>query len=126
MRPLKFYMGLFLLTCCTLMLEIIHTRLLSVVAWYHLAFFVISAAMFGMTAGAVWVYLRRARYTPETLSHDLSVACGYMAIATAACLVIQTTLDPMLVLSASGAALYVILTLLIAIPYFFSGVGVSP
>jgi hypothetical protein len=36
------------------MLEIVQTRLRSIVSWYHLAFFVISIAMFGMTAGAVW------------------------------------------------------------------------
>ena len=57
----KFYTGLFLITACTLMLQVIQTRILSVVAWYHLAFFAISMAMFGLTVGAVWVYLRRDR-----------------------------------------------------------------
>ena len=41
------------------MLQIVETRIISVTSWYHLAFFVISIAMFGLTAGAVWVYLRR-------------------------------------------------------------------
>ena len=49
---------LFLLAATTLMVELIETRLLSVMMWYHLAFFVISSAMFGMTAGALWMYLR--------------------------------------------------------------------
>lgn len=55
MSQLKFYAGLFLITACTLMLQVLQTRILSVVAWYHLAFFAISMAMFGLTAGAVFV-----------------------------------------------------------------------
>lgn len=39
------------------MLEILFTRITSVTAWYDLAFFVISLAMLGMTAGAVLVFL---------------------------------------------------------------------
>ena len=54
------------------MLQLVQTRILSVVSWYHLAFFIISIAMFGLTAGAVWVYMRRDRFTEATLSHDLA------------------------------------------------------
>jgi hypothetical protein len=36
MRPIFFYTGVFLISCSTLMLEIIQTRILSVVVWYHL------------------------------------------------------------------------------------------
>src|SRR5918999_6250762 len=68
----NFYTGLFLITACTLMLQVTQTRILSVVAWYHLAFFAISMAMFGLTVGAVWVYLRRDRFSEKTLSYDLS------------------------------------------------------
>ena len=65
MKPISFYAGVFLISGSTLMLEIIQTRILSVVVWYHLAFFVISLAMFGLTAGAVWVYLRPLRSVAE-------------------------------------------------------------
>src|ERR1041384_7632490 len=95
----RFYIGLFLLTCCTLMVEIIQTRLLSVAAWYHLAFFVVSAAMFGMTAGAVWVYLRGQKYTRDTLSHDLSLFTTGFALSTGICLCLQMGLAPELVQS---------------------------
>ena len=43
--------GVFLACMCPLMLQVMETRLLSVIAWYYLAFFAISMAMFGMTAG---------------------------------------------------------------------------
>ncbi len=72
MRPFNFYSGVFCVTSATLMLQLIQTRMLSVVVWYHLAFFVISMAMLGLTAGAVWVYLKGSRFTGKTLSHDLA------------------------------------------------------
>ena len=42
----SFYAGVFIMSACTLILQVVQTRILSVVAWYHLAFFVISMAMF--------------------------------------------------------------------------------
>ena len=59
MKKFNFYGGLFLVTAATLMLQLIQTRILSVVAWYHLAFFVISMAMFGLTAGAGLLFFLR-------------------------------------------------------------------
>jgi|CXWL01.1.fsa_nt_gi hypothetical protein len=125
MRPTRFFIGLFLLTHSTLMLEIIQTRLLSVISWYHLAFLVISAAMFGMTAGAVWVFLRKDSYTRATLANDLSLASARMAIATTICMIAQLTLNPTLVGSVSGVSVFLFLILLIAIPFFYSGLAVS-
>jgi len=52
-RRSTFLAGLFLTTLSTLTLEILDTRLLSVITWYHLSFFAVSTAMFGMAAGAV-------------------------------------------------------------------------
>jgi len=51
------YLGVFLVAMATLMLEVLLTRITSVSAWYHLAFFVISLGMLGMTAGAVTVFV---------------------------------------------------------------------
>ena len=62
-----FLLGVFLITFSVLVFQIVQTRILSVIAWYYLAFFAISVAMLGMTIGAVWVYLRREQFAPETL-----------------------------------------------------------
>ncbi len=59
---LRFLAGLFLATLVTLAIEILNTRLLSVLTWYHLSFFAVSTAMFGMSAGALRVYLGGAAY----------------------------------------------------------------
>ncbi len=90
----NFYAGLFCVTAATLMLQLIQTRILSVVAWYHLAFFVISTAMFGLTAGAVWVYLRGERFSEKTLSFDLAHYSIAFAVSTALALAFQMTLVP--------------------------------
>src|SRR5438034_10657288 len=94
MRPIRFYTGVFLVSFAALMLEIVQTRILSVVVWYHLAFFVISMAMFGLTAGAVWIYLRGSRYTEKTLSFDLAHYSAAFAVTTALGLAFQMTLVP--------------------------------
>jgi hypothetical protein len=61
-RPSAFYGGLFLTALATLVLEVVDTRILSVLTWYHLAFLAISLALLGMTAGALYVYLRPERF----------------------------------------------------------------
>jgi len=54
-HPLWFLAGVFLTCMCLLMLQIIETRVLSVLASYTLALVAISVAMLGMTAGALLV-----------------------------------------------------------------------
>jgi hypothetical protein len=121
----SFYLGVFLLTFATLLVEVLQTRLLSVVTWYHLAFFVISSAMFGMTAGAVWVYLRKDRYGRESLSHDLSWMALCFGLTTALGLAFQSTLAPAAVGSLAMLLVYAEVSLAIATPFFFSGAAVS-
>src|SRR6266540_1098297 len=108
-RRVRFYVALGLVTAATLMLQIIETRIISVTSWYHLAFFVISIAMFGLTAGAVFVYLRKERFRPERLSYDLAVA----TLATGA--------SPSLTALVAWAEF----ALCLALPFFFSGIVVS-
>ena len=59
-EKVQFLAGLFLVCMCVLMLQIVETRILSVISFYHLAFFAISMAMFGMTAGSLIVYFTDA------------------------------------------------------------------
>lgn len=125
MKPIFFYAGVFLVSCSTLMLEIIQTRILSVVVWYHLAFFVISLAMFGLTAGAVWVYLNRIRFTGKTLSYDLSYFSALFALASAICLAVQMTLAPVFTRLATTFWIWAELALCLSVPFFYSGVIIS-
>ena len=125
MRPLRFYLGVFFISFAALMLEIVQTRILSVVVWYHLAFFVISLAMFGLTAGAVWVYLKGERFTEKTLSYDLGYFTGLFALATAICLASQMTLAPVISRLVTTLWIWTELALCLSIPFFFAGVAIS-
>ena len=73
-------------------LQIIETRIISVISWCDLAFFVISIAMFDLTAGAVFVYLWRERFRPEQLSYDLTAATLAFALTTNLAILVQLTL----------------------------------
>ena len=66
------YLGIAFTAFTTLAIEITLVRLLSLITWYHLAFFAISTAMLGMTAGAVTVYVRRESFAGEKLERAVS------------------------------------------------------
>src|SRR6187397_2663035 len=82
------YAGIFLVALATLMLEVLLTRITSVVAWYHLAFFVISLAMLGMTAGAVLVFVAPAGFEPEAIGRRLAQSALGFALAIPACVAV--------------------------------------
>jgi hypothetical protein len=68
------FAGLFLVTLCTLILQILLTRIFSVTMWYHFAFLTVSLAMFGITLGALVVYLAPHRFPPERTQHQMALA----------------------------------------------------
>ncbi len=117
--------GLFLTTLATLSLEMLDTRLLSVLTWYHLSFFAISMAMFGMSAGAVQVYLGGGRYEGENVARELSAASLWFAVAIPVAhvfnLMIPFDLEPSLT---ALSAIAVSMTL-VAVPFYFSGILVA-
>jgi spermidine synthase len=124
-QRLRFYSALGLITAATLMLQIVETRIISVTSWYHLAFFVISIAMFGLTAGAVSVYLRSDSYRPEQLCYHLSVASVSFALATVFALLVQLTIVTSLPASIMALVAWAEFAVALSLPFFFSGVVVS-
>ena len=68
----RVYAGLFLVSFATLCFEILLTRIFSVTLWYHFAFIAVSVAMFGMTAGALAVYLRPAWFPASRTAEAMS------------------------------------------------------
>ncbi|MDA1324501.1 MAG: hypothetical protein O3C34_07130 [Proteobacteria bacterium] len=131
MKSFRFYAGLFLITSAVLMFQIIETRILSVITWYYLSFFVISISMFGLTSGAVWVYLQRDRFTADSLSQDLTYYSGAFAVGIFFALIIQLNLpvtpmdssDP--TATAFAAFMWFLVVLAVAVPFFYSGIIVS-
>ena len=99
-----FLAGLFLTTFATLAVEIIDTRFLSVASWYHLSFFAVSTAMFGMAAGAVRVYLDPARFTGEAAPGALVRYATWLAWAIPATHIVNLAVP---IPSGVGAAMVV-------------------
>ncbi|WP_147707267.1 class I SAM-dependent methyltransferase [Microvirga massiliensis] len=124
-QRLPFYAGLGLVTASTLMLQIVETRIISVTSWYHLAFFIISIAMFGLTVGAVWVYLRPETYRREQLSYHLSVASIGFALGTVLALLVQLTVVTSLPTSVMSLVVWAEFAVALSLPFFFSGIVVS-
>ena len=118
------YLGLFLVALATLMYEILLTRIFSVTMWYHFAFMAISVAMFGMTAGALLVYLAPGYFTEERTKRQLAQSA--LAFSIALVLSFLTHLSIPFVAEASGVAIFgIVLTyLVVSIPFVFSGVCV--
>jgi len=67
-------LGLGLSTAALLMLQVALTRILSVVMWYHFAFFTISVALFGIAASGLAVYLM-----PRVFRADRALAQAWLA-----------------------------------------------
>lgn len=122
-----FLLGLFFITGATLLLEVLNTRLLSVVTWYHLSFFAVSMAMFGMAAGALWVYLQPRRFTVENAFGNLLLYSIFFAVSAILChlAVIYTPLNIRDGWTLLGVAKMALITVSVAIPFFFSGVVVT-
>jgi len=125
---LWFLVGVFLTCMCGLMLQIIETRVLSVLANYTLAFVAISVAMLGMTAGALLVFYRfETTYSPARLSGAMARVMSYFAWSVLGSfgvllnLAVIPTFEPTL-----GFVVSWTLTLLVLLPpYVLLGVAVS-
>ena len=125
LRRGPFLSGVFLITFSLLLFQILQTRILSVVAWYYLAFFAISVAMLGMTVGAVWVYLWRERLQSAPLPETLTSFAILAAVAMPASVIVQFCVINTVAFSATTLIAWTVLLGVMAVPYVFSGVVVS-
>jgi len=125
LRKTPFLLGVFLITFSLLIFQILQTRILSVLAWYYLAFFAISVAMLGMTVGAVWVFLWRERFESVPLPITLSNFALLTAVFIPASVIVQFCLVTSPALSLTTVISWSLLLGAMAVPYVFSGVVVS-
>lgn len=79
------YAGVFLVALASLMLEILLTRITSVVAWYHLAFFVISIGMLGMTTGAALVFVFDESFSDDLVPDRMRQSATAFALSIPLC-----------------------------------------
>lgn len=123
--PKSLPLGLALLTCATLLMEITFTRIFSVTMWYHFAFMAISVAMFGMAFGSVLVYLKPHWFEQEKLPELLGkLAIGFsISVVAGFWLHIHIPFVPAPTLFGISTVLGTFL--IVTIPFMISGVAVS-
>jgi SAM-dependent methyltransferase len=117
----SFLLALAITTGAMLALEVLDTRVLSVLTWYSLGFLVIGMGLFGLTAGAVDVYLRPAPWQPASLGTSLcrdGIRFAY-SIAASAMLLLVIPLRVELLLTTLVA--FLVFASAIALPFFFAG-----
>ena len=121
------FAGLALATFATLVLEILDTRLLSVLTWYHLSFLAVSLAMLGMAAGAVRVFLGDERFSAAQASATLPRYCSWFAISIPATHLANLCIPIPLLhqFSVMEIIAVTVATTVLAIPFVLSGVVVT-
>jgi spermidine synthase len=116
------YAGVFLVALATLTYEILLTRIFSVTMLYHFAFVALSLAMFGMTAGALIVYLAPSAFPASKLRERLALFAVLFPIALVLSFLTQLSIPfrvhPSIVAIYAIALTYVV----IAVPFVISGI----
>lgn len=121
---LPFFLALFLLCAGTMMYEVVLTRLLSAVCWYYLAFVSVSAAMFGMTAGALAVQLKPEFFDKARAQLRLAQATFAMGLSLPLALVTMLAVPVDVSVALETLVSFLLFSAIIAVPFFFSGVAV--
>ena len=118
------YIGLFFIALSTLTYEILLTRIFSVTMLYHFAFVALSLAMFGMTVGALVVYLLPSLFPTSQLRERLALVAILFPVSLVLSFLTQLSI-PFRV-HPSIVAIYAIgfTYAVIAVPFVLSGVAV--
>src|SRR4029079_18693397 len=117
--------GLAFVALSTLMYEVLLTRIFSVTMWYHFAFVAISVAMFGMTVGALVVYLKPLWFPPDGVRRQLAVGSVLFPVVVVASFLTQLSI-PFRVHPSIVAIWAIVLTYaVIAAPCGLSGILVA-
>jgi hypothetical protein len=118
------YIGIFFVALATLMYEILLTRIFSVTMFYHYAFVALSLAMFGMTVGALIVYLAPQFFPADRLRQRLALAAVAFPIAMVLSFLTELSIPfrvhPSIVAIYAIAFTYAVIT----VPFIVSGVAI--
>lgn len=122
-KALPVYIGVFLISLATLVLEISLTRFFSVSKWYHFAFMVVSIALFGIGASGTFLSVF-PRLLERNVHELLAVFSGLFSLSCVLSLAAtnQVPFDPFRLAWDPMQILYLLVHyVVLAIPFFFSG-----
>jgi hypothetical protein len=118
----KTYLCLFLISFSALTLEVTLARLLSIIAWYHLAFFALSTAMLGMTAGAIHVYLNPEEFRAERIEQILMKSSFQYSLSIPCVLILLCLIPLPMVKTLMSIFALLLATFLCSLPFYFFGI----
>ncbi len=135
-RNWPLYLGVFLVSASTTLLEISLTRVFSVSLWYQFGFMIISTALLGFGASGTYLAVRKGALGGDLrLKLARSAALYSIAILVAFALMTRIPLDPLKpvtpgVANATGATVELVAWMLlyyaiIVVPFFFAGLTIG-
>ncbi|MFW9835738.1 MAG: hypothetical protein ACFFEK_17175, partial [Candidatus Thorarchaeota archaeon] len=119
-KSISLYLGVFLTSLSAIVFEISLTKIFSVTLWYHFAYLAVSLALFGLGAGGLMIFVRRAYFLqrfPDILKHLAVLQCVSIVICLILVLAIPQNPFPNLTYILSLVGTYIIC----AIPFIFTG-----
>lgn len=122
---LNLTVGVFLVSLATLTLELLLTRLWGVLSLYHFAFVAVSMAMFGLTVGAILVYLYPAYFAEQKTKSQLAASALCFAIAIVFSCLTQLCVPFTNHRSFLGFYLALMLYVVAALPFCLSGICIT-
>jgi SAM-dependent methyltransferase len=120
----RYYFAIFVLASTILSYQILITRFFSVILYYHFAFAAVSLAMLGLTSGALEVYRKPARYTPERVAAELAHHALWLAISSVGVVIAFLAL-PLLVPLQYLPAVLPVATVAFVMPFTEGGVCIT-
>ena len=120
----KMYAGLFFITLAVLMYEILLTRIFSVTMFYHFAFMAVSVSMFGLTSGAVIVYIFPDFFLQERARYHLALSSVLLAVTIPLSFLMHLSIPFFIHMSLVGIFSIVFTYAILSIPFIFGGICV--
>jgi hypothetical protein len=124
--------AVFLVACSSLAFEVLLTRIFSISQWNHLAFMVISIALFGFAASGTYLSIRSTRRGLPESHQELSQKIQFWCVVYSAsvilsfCGLLTIPLDYFRLALEPVQALYLLAAyILLALPFFFAGLIIS-
>jgi hypothetical protein len=124
-KDLNIYLSVFLVSFTSLLTEILLTRIFSVTLEYHLAFFVVSLAMFGVSFGGTFSFIFRKFLDPINHSEFLFCVFFLFALSFIPLMIFVPRCSFLFAFKVTNLLWMLLLFLICQLPFFFIGVLMS-
>src|SRR2546428_5027121 len=123
--PLPALLAVGCLSAAIIVVELTLTRVFSVTMFYHFAFLAISIAMFGLSAGSVFVYVTPRLHPLVGITRQLQAYAALFWIVTTVSAILLLRMRVGLGYSAGNALRMIGIYLLAAAPFVAGGAGLA-